>query len=134
MPSIDRMVRACLPDVQPGTPWQPPRPAAAARPPACLVHDTISNRPPHPTGAQLRELVSISSGAAQQAVMQARQGNARWNPAHATSRLPEGWAEFIAFHCACLAALQEGKRVEAYEKAVAALQPFLKVRRRWGLG
>lgn len=59
--------------------------------------------------------------------MQARQNNPRWNPAHATSRLPEGWGEFVAFHCACLAALQQGNRVEAYEKAVSALQPFLKV-------
>ncbi len=59
--------------------------------------------------------------------MQARQGNPRWNPAYATSRLPEGWAEFLSSHCACIAALQDGNRVEAYEKAVAALQPFLKV-------
>lgn len=59
--------------------------------------------------------------------MQARQGNPRWNPTHATSRLPEGWAEFFSSHCACLAALQDGNRVEAYEKSVAALQPFLKV-------
>lgn len=78
-------------------------------------------------GAQLRELVAVGSAAAQQAVFAARQGNPRWNPAAATSRLPEGWAEFLALHCACLAALQEGKRVEAYEKVVAALQPFLKV-------
>ncbi|PRW20744.1 PCI domain-containing 2 [Chlorella sorokiniana] len=78
-------------------------------------------------GAQLRELVAAGSAAAQQAVFAARQGNPRWNPAAATSRLPEGWAEFLALHCACLAALQEGKRVEAYDKVVAALQPFLKV-------
>ncbi|KAL4433578.1 hypothetical protein ABPG75_000019 [Micractinium tetrahymenae] len=78
-------------------------------------------------GPQLRDLVTIDSGAAQQAVMQARQGNPGWNPAHATSRLPEGWAEFFSSHCACLVALQDGSRVEAYEKAVAALHPFLKV-------
>ncbi|KAL4450585.1 hypothetical protein ABPG77_000941 [Micractinium sp. CCAP 211/92] len=78
-------------------------------------------------GVQLRDLVAINSGVAQQAVMQARQGNPRWNPAYATSRLPEGWAEFLSSHCACIAALQDGNRVEAYEKAVAALQPFLKV-------
>ncbi|PSC74505.1 PCI domain-containing 2 [Micractinium conductrix] len=78
-------------------------------------------------GAQLRELVAVGSVTAQQAVLQARQSSARWHPAHATTRLPDGWADFLAFHCACLAALQEGNRVEAYEKAVAALQPFLKV-------
>lgn len=38
--------------------------------------------------------------------VQAKQANPRWNPANATGRLPEGWAEFFAFHCACLAALQ----------------------------
>ena len=60
----------------------------------------------------------------------ARQGgNSRW-AAH-TSSLPSGWAEYVALHCSCIAALQEGKRVEAYEKAVGALQPFLKVW--WGL-
>ncbi len=58
---------------------------------------------------------------------QAKQSNPRWNPAHATSRLPEGWGEFMAFHCTCLAALQEGSRVEAYDKAVQALQPFIRV-------
>ena len=75
----------------------------------------------------MRELLAIGNATAQQAVFQARQANPRWNPAHATSRLPEGWGELLAFHCACLGALQAGNRVEAYEKAVAALQPFLKV-------
>ena len=75
----------------------------------------------------MRELLAINNATAQQAVFQARQANPRWNPAHSTSRLPEGWGELLAFHCACLGALQAGNRVEAYEKAVAALQPFLKV-------
>lgn len=85
-------------------------------------------------GAQLRELVAINNATAQQAVFQARQANPRWNPAHATTRgLPEAWSEFLVLHCACLAALQEGNRVQAYEKAVGALQPFLKVPARWQL-
>ena len=80
----------------------------------------------------MRELLAINNSTAQQAIFQARQANPRWNPAHATSRLPEGWGELLAFHCACLGALQAGNRVEAYEKAVAALQPFLKVRKAQG--
>jgi hypothetical protein len=44
--------------------------------------------------------------------------------------LPAGWAEFLTLHCACLAAVQQGAHVEAYDKLVAALQHFLKVRRR----
>lgn len=97
---------------------------------ACRSAWLLSNqleKPAARAGAQLRELLAVGSAAAQQAVFAARQANARWNPASATSRLPEGWAEFLALNCACLAALQEGKRVEAYEKVVAALQPFLKV-------
>lgn len=97
---------------------------AAAAPPSLPCFAVV------PTGPQLRDLVAINSATAQQAVFQARQANPRWNPAHSTSQLPEAWAEFLAFHCACLAAWQDGKRVEAYEKAVLALQPFLKVRRR----
>lgn len=109
----------------------PPPPAGRRLPPA-------DRRLPPPSldlpqaGAQLRDLVSIGSSAAQQAVFQAKATNPRWAPN--TSRLPDGWAEFVACHCACLAALQEGRRVEAYEKAVAALQPFLKVRRGGGGG
>lgn len=75
----------------------------------------------------MRELISLDCAAAQQAVMAARGGNPRWSPAPACNRLPEGWADFLAFHCAALAALQEGARGEAYERAVAALPPFVRV-------
>lgn len=76
----------------------------------------------------MRELIAVTNAAALAAVAQASAGNPRWNPGNAASRLPEGWGEFAALHCACLAALQAGRRVEAYEKAVAALQPFIRVR------
>ena len=59
--------------------------------------------------------------------MAARASNPRWSPAPACNRLPEGWAEFMALHCACLASLQAGNRAEAYDKSVAALQPFIRV-------
>lgn len=61
------------------------------------------------------------------AIFQAKQTNPRWTPANATGRLPEGWGEFMAFHCACMAALQDGNRVDAYEKAVQGLPSFIKV-------
>lgn len=87
----------------------------------------VANAINRQNGPQLRELIALSNPAAQQAVMQARQANPRWNPGAAAGRLPEGWGEFLAFHCACLAALLDGNRVEAYDKAVAALQPFIRV-------
>lgn len=59
--------------------------------------------------------------------MAARAANPRWTPAAACNRLPDGWAEFTALHCAALAALGDGSRAEAYAHAVAALTPFLKV-------
>lgn len=79
------------------------------------------------TGRQLQSLLDINSPEAQTAVMSARSSNLRWSPAGACNRLPEGWAEFIALHCACLGSLQEGNRSDAYDKAVSALQPFLRV-------
>ena len=112
----------------------------SARPQCCLPDSLLSpvhlcrGSPPRlpawiPAGAALRDLVAIGSGsgAARQAVFQARSANPRWNPAHAAHSLPGDWAEFFAFHCACLAALVDGDSVEAYDKAVAALQPFLRV-------
>eukprot|EP00887_Chlorella_sp_A99_P004095 scaffold23.g4095.t1 len=84
----------------------------------------VANAINRQNGPQLRELIALSNPAAQQA---ARQANPRWNPGAAAGRLPEGWGEFLAFHCACLAALLDGNRVEAYDKAVAALQPFIRV-------
>jgi hypothetical protein len=59
--------------------------------------------------------------------MAARMGNPRWSPVSACARLPDGWAEFAGAHCACLAALQDGERGVAYDRAVAALQPFIRV-------
>lgn len=81
-------------------------------------------------GARLRHLVWLLCPGAQQAAAQARQANPTWNPALFASRLPAGWAEFLTLHCACLAAVQQGAHVEAYDKLVAALQHFLKVHRR----
>jgi len=79
------------------------------------------------TGRQIQSLLDINSPEAQSAVMNARSLNPRWSPAGACNRLPEGWAEFITLHCACLGALQEGNRSDAYDRAVSALQPFLRV-------
>lgn len=74
----------------------------------------------------MRELISLNCAPAQQAVMTAKTANPRWSPASACNRLPEGWAEFATLHSACLAALLGGNRCEAYDKAVAALQPFIR--------
>ncbi len=60
---------------------------------------------------------------------QARQGNARWTPAHACQRLPEPWSEVVAGHAACLDDLQAGRHSEAYAAIISAVQPFIKVRR-----
>ncbi|GAB4813904.1 hypothetical protein N2152v2_000950 [Parachlorella kessleri] len=88
------------------------------------VSDAISKL----DGPRLQHLIAVNNANAQQAVFQAKQANPRWNPAaSATNRLPEGWGEFLAFHCAALAALQEGSRMEAYDKAVQGLQAFLRV-------
>jgi len=74
------------------------------------------------TGAQLRDLLVLNYAPARQAAVQLARSPSSF------AALPENWAEFLALHCACLAALQQGRPVDAYEKAVAALQPFLKVR------
>ncbi|KAL4854104.1 Enhanced ethylene response protein 5 [Chlorella vulgaris] len=86
-------------------------------------HDAVVSE----DGARLRHLVWLLCPGAQQAAAQARQANPTWNPALFASRLPAGWAEFLTLHCACLAAVQQGAHVEAYDKLVAALQHFLKV-------
>lgn len=59
--------------------------------------------------------------------MSARTSNPRWNPAAACNRLPDGWAEYLTCHCAAIAALQSGNRVDAYAQAVSGLQPFIRV-------
>jgi nuclear mRNA export protein PCID2/THP1 len=74
----------------------------------------------------MRYLVSLNCIEAQQAVMTARTSNPRWSPASACHRLPDAWGEFLALHAACLAALQDGNRAEAYDRSIAALQPFLR--------
>lgn len=79
-------------------------------------------------GARLRLLLQVNNSTTQEAVFAARNANPRWDPVAAANRLPEGWAEFLALFWACIVALQEGKRGEAYDKLVAALQPFIKAR------
>ena len=74
----------------------------------------------------MRDLLSLDNGAAQQAVMAARTQQPRWNPAGPCSKLLKPWDEYMTYHLSCIASLQEGNRVQAYEKAVAGLQPFLK--------
>lgn len=69
----------------------------------------------------------MNNSTTQEAVFAARSSNPRWDPVAAANRLPEGWAEFLALFWACVSALQEGKRGAAYDKLVAALQPFIKV-------
>lgn len=59
--------------------------------------------------------------------MQARSSNPRWSPASTCNRLPEGWAEYLTLHASSIAALQSGDRIDAYDKSVAGIQPFLKV-------
>lgn len=103
------------------------RRAQRAAPVRTSVLQCGSVRRPSSAGAKLRDLLATTNAEVQQAIFAARHANPRWNAAPFTSRLPEGWAEFVTLHCACLASLQDGNRVEAYEKAVSALQPFLKV-------
>lgn len=88
---------------------------------------TLIPTPSLTTGFRLRQLLFLDSPDAQSAVMAAKTANPRWSPAAACNRLPEGWAEFLTLHCACLSALQDGNRSDAYDKSVTALQPFLKV-------
>ncbi|KAL6772454.1 hypothetical protein ACKKBG_A30295 [Auxenochlorella protothecoides x Auxenochlorella symbiontica] len=87
------------------------------------INDCINRR----NSARLRLLLQVNNSTTQEAVFAARNANPRWDPVAAANRLPEGWAEFLALFWACIVALQEGKRGEAYDKLVAALQPFIKV-------
>lgn len=118
--------------------WYGPCPALRdARPRSPGLGRAPSTVPFHaspPTGEKLRKLLQLKDATTQQAVHAARQSNPRWNPLSAAARLPEGWAEFVGLHWACIASLQAGQRLDAYDKIVAALQPFIKAREAgvWG--
>ena len=59
--------------------------------------------------------------------MQAQRSNPRWDAGGSATRLPAPWDEILTHHGRCLAALQAGRRVEAYAHMVGEVQPFLKV-------
>lgn len=107
------MVRSLIESLgvaEPSSPYllRPPAPPPATGfSPRPLRHDAHHPAP----GPQLRQLISLSNEGARAAVAAARAANPRWNPAAAVGRLPEGWAEYVALHAACLAAAAEGNMV-----------------------
>lgn len=79
-------------------------------------------------GIGLRGLISVDSTVARRAILQARNANPRWDPTMvAGSTLSSPWSEFVASHMGSVDALLQGRCGEAYDKAVLALQPFLRV-------
>jgi hypothetical protein len=81
-------------------------------------------------GPRLRALIALDSCAAAAAVAAARARDPAWAPAPAAvaQRLPsDDWAEFATLHAAALAAAQAGAAGAAYDRAVGALAPFLRL-------
>lgn len=86
-----------------------------------MLLDTISL-----SGLQLRLLLALNNAGANEAISAARNFSQRWNPGVACSRLPDAWGEYFTLHSSSIAAFQEGRKVDAYEKYVAALPSFIK--------